>query len=240
MSLKSFALGTPLLIAGSIALALSAPLAASAHVTIEDDTAEAGSFTLITFKVPNESATATTSQITLTLPSDTPFPYVSYVPVPGWTTELVTTTLPEPVEIGESTLTEAVTSVVWTAEPGREVAAGQLQLFPLSVGVVPEVGSLTLPVEQTYSDGEVVAWDETGDDAEHPAPVLYVDDAPAADHHGGDAEGPAGGSGDHEAAAAITSSPDVLARVLGTAGVVIGAGGLAFGIASRRRDKVGA
>ena len=91
-------LSVGLIAAGSLALALSAPLAASAHVTIDDNTAEAGSFTLITFKVPNESATATTSSIELTLPSDTPFPYVSYVPVPGWTTELVRTTLPEPVD----------------------------------------------------------------------------------------------------------------------------------------------
>ncbi len=138
-------LSVGLVAAGSLALALSVPLAASAHVTIDDDTADAGSFTLITFKVPNESATATTSSIELTLPSDTPFPYVSYVPVPGWTTELVRTTLPEPVMIGDTEITEAVTQVVWTASPGSEVAAGQLQLFPLSVGFVPDVGSLDAP-----------------------------------------------------------------------------------------------
>jgi len=228
MSTKSLAIGAPLLVAGSIALALSAPLAASAHVTLDDTTADAGSFTLLTFKVPNESATAASSQISVTLPSDTPLASVSYVPVPGWSTELVTTTLPQPVTIGETEITRAVTSVVWTADAGSELADGQLQLFRLSVGPVPDVGSLTLPVDQTYTDGDVVSWSESGDDAEHPAPVLYVNDAPAADHHGAVAAEPAG------------APTDVLARVLGIAGLVLGAGGIASGVASRRRPKAGA
>jgi hypothetical protein len=58
--------------------------------------------------------------------------------------------------------------------------------------------------------------------------VLYVNDTPVADD-------------DHQSAvvapAASTASPDVLARVLGTAGLVLGAGGIAFGAASRRRTK---
>lgn len=230
-------LSVGLIAGGSLALALAAPLAASAHITLDENTAAAGSYSLITFKVPNESATASTSTISVTLPSDTPLAYVSYVPVAGWTTELVTTTLPEPVTIGESELTQAVTQVVWTADPGSEIADGQLQLFPLSLGPIPDVGSLTLPVEQTYTDGTVVAWDEKGDDAEHPAPVLYVDDAPVADHHDGD-DGHADAEGDEGAdagaASAAGSSSDVVARVLGGAGLVVGAGGLAFGLASRR------
>lgn len=229
-------LSVGLIAAGSLALALSTPLAASAHVTIDDNTAEAGSFTLITFKVPNESATANTSSISLTLPSDTPFPYVSYVPVPGWTTELVRTTLPEPVTIGDSEITEAVTQVIWTASAGSEVAAGQLQLFPLSVGFVPDVGSLTLPVDQTYTDGTVVSWNESAPDAEHPAPVLYVNDAPKGDHQAGAAE-PADDNHASSAAEKRQATPDVLARALGVGGLALGAGGLAYGLASRRATR---
>jgi uncharacterized protein YcnI len=224
MSKTPALLGTPLLIAGSIALALSAPLSASAHVTIDDDTATAGSYTLLTFKVPNESATATTSSITLTLPSDTPFASVSYVPVPGWTAEVTRTTLPEPVAIGDTELTQAVTEVTWTADPGHEVGAGQLQLFPLSLGPVPDADAIVLPVDQTYTDGTVVSWSETGEGAEHPAPVLHVGDDPATPVS--PVPGPA--------------QPDVLARVLGIAGLVLGAGGVAFGISSGRRTKAGA
>lgn len=221
-----------LIAAGSLALALSAPIAASAHVSLDDNTADAGSFTVITFKVPNESATATTSRISLSLPTDTPFPYVSYVPVPGWATELVRTTLPQPVMIGDTEITEAVTQVTWTASPGSEVAAGQLQLFPLSVGFVPGVGSLTLPVDQTYTDGTVVSWSESGEGVEHPAPVLYVNDAPESGHHG-DAD-------DDAAPGAVSASVpgnDVLARGLAVAGLALGAGGLAFGAASRRAQR---
>jgi uncharacterized protein YcnI len=222
MSRTPLALGSGLLAAGALALALAGASPAAAHVTIDDDTAEAGSFTLLTFKVPNESATASTSSITLTLPSDTPFAHVSYVPVPGWSAELVTTTLPEPVQVGESTLTRAVTSVTWTAEPGAEIADGQLQLFPLSLGPVPDTGSIVLPVDQAYSDGTVVSWSESGEGADHPAPVLHVGGAPAA---GGAETGSAAGDG-----------VDVLARVFGIAGLAAGAGALAFGLASRRRS----
>jgi uncharacterized protein YcnI len=227
MSKTPALLGTPLLIAGSIALALSVPLTASAHVTIDDDTATAGSYTLLTFKVPNESATATTSSITLTLPGDTPFASVSYVPVPGWTAELTRTTLPEPVAIGDTELTQAVTEVTWTADPGHEVGAGQLQLFPLSLGPVPDADAIVLPVDQTYTDGTVVSWSETREGAEHPAPVLHVGEDAGAETP---TEQPAGDAGE----------PDVLARVLGIAGLVLGAGGVAFGISSGRRTKAGA
>ncbi|CAN5390180.1 YcnI family protein [soil metagenome] len=220
------------LVAGTT-IALAAPLAASAHVTIDKNTAAAGSFALISFKVPNESATAGTNKIEVTLPADTPFAYVSYVPVPGWTTTLTTTKLDTPVEAEGSTITDAVTKVTWTADAGSEVLDGQLQLFPLSVGPVPDTGSIVLPVDQTYTDGTVVSWSETGDDAEHPAPVLFVNDAPVADHHD---------DGDGDAAIDVTdpadassSSDDVLARVLGIGGLVLGAIGLVVGITGRRK-----
>jgi uncharacterized protein YcnI len=220
MSRTPFALGSGLLAAGALALALAGAVPAAAHVTIDDDTAEAGSFALLTFKVPNESPTASTSSITLTLPSDTPFAHISYVPVPGWSTELVSTTLPDPVQVGESTLTQAVTRVTWTAEPGAEIASGQLQLFPLSLGPVPDTDTIVLPVDQSYSDGTVVSWNESGGDAEHPAPVLHVGPATP------DAADSAPGEG---------AGVDVLARVFGIAGLAAGAGALAFGLASRRR-----
>ena len=223
------------LVAGAT-IALAAPLAASAHVTIDKNTAAAGSFALITFKVPNESATAGTDKIEVTLPSDTPFAYVSYVPVPGWTTTLTTTTLDTPVEAEGATITEAVTSVTWTADAGSEVQAGQLQLFPLSLGPVPDTGSIVLPVAQTYTDGTVVNWSDTTEGAEHPAPVLFVNDAPVADHHDdGDGDAAIDVSDPDAAASGSSSSDDVLARVLGIGGLVLGAIGLVVGITGRRK-----
>ena len=217
-------------------LAIAAPLSASAHVTITPGQAEAGSFSLITVKVPNESATESTTRVELTIPEATPFAFVSYVPVPGWSTELVTTQLSEPLETAHGEITEAVTTVIWTAQPGSEITDGQLQLFPLSVGPVPDTGSIALPADQTYSDGTVVSWSEQGDDAEHPAPVL-VDDAPPADGHATAGEDDASSVSIAADASTATTPPDVLARVLGILGITVGIVGVVFGLASRRRER---
>jgi uncharacterized protein YcnI len=231
-TMKKSAIVVPAAIGAGVLLVLAAPLSASAHVSVDPGQAAAGSYAVITVKVPNESETAATSRVELTLPADTPFTSVRYVPVAGWSAELVRTTLPEPIEVGEATVTEAVTSVVWTADAGSEIAAGELQLFPLSVGPVPDTGSISFPAEQSYTDGSVVSWSEEGDDAEHPAPVLYVNDAPAEDHHAGAAD-------DDEtevvAAASNDGGDDVLARILGIGGLVVGAVGIVLAVTARRR-----
>lgn len=230
--------------AGAI-LALGAPLAASAHVSIDPGTAEAGSYATIDLKVPNESDTAATNSVTVSLPADEPISYVAYTPVPGWTIELGRETLAEPVEVEGEEVTEAITSVTWTALPGSELGPGTFQMFPLTLGPVPDVGSLVLPTTQTYTDGEVVAWDQTEADAAKPAPVLYVNDAPPADGHsdgGAEAEehdgehSDAEGALDADAASATgdAESTDVLARVLGILGLVVGAVGIAIAVLSRR------
>jgi uncharacterized protein YcnI len=216
-------------------LAVAVPLSASAHVTLQGNTATAGSYTLLTFKVPNEESTgATTDKLQITLPTDHPFVSASYVPVPGWTATATREKLPKPIVNGDSTLTEAVTKITWTAPPGQGIPQGALGLFQLSVGPVPSVGSIELPAEQSYSDGTDVSWSQTGTGAEHPAPVLYVNDAPPA----------AAGSSPTPAAtvSAATAStgaaqPDVVARVFGVVGIVVGVVGLVVGIAglSRRR-----
>jgi len=224
--------------AGAI-LAVAVPLAASAHVTITPDAAEAGSYSVVTFKVPNESATAGTNKIEISLPTDTPFTSVRYVPVAGWTAELVRETLPEPVTVGDSDITEAVTSIIWTADAGSEITDGQMQQFSLSLGAVPDTGSIELPTDQFYTDGSVVSWNEEGEDASYPAPVLYINDEAVADHHGG--SGDAGHSEDTtatEGASSTTDTPsdDVVARGLGLGGLVLGAIGLVLGVTARRKN----
>ena len=230
--MKKSAIVVPAAIGAGVLLVLAAPLSASAHVSVDPGQAAAGSYAVITVKVPNESETASTSRVELTLPTDTPFTSVRYVPVAGWTAELVRTTLPEPVEVGEATVTEAVTSVIWTADAGSEIADGELQLFPLSVGPVPDTGSISLPADQIYTDGSVVSWSEEGEDAEHPAPVLYVNDVPAEDHH-------AGAAHDEDAQATVAESTDggddVLARVLGIGGLVVGVIGIVLAVTARRK-----
>jgi uncharacterized protein YcnI len=217
-------------------LALAAPLAASAHVGLTPYTAEPGSYALITFKVPNESATATTEKIEVDIPTGTPFASVSYVPVAGWDVSLVSETLPKPVTIEGGELTKAVTKVIWTAQAGHGIADGQLLLLSLSVGPVPDTGKILLPTTQTYSDGTVVKWNEDGTNSEMPAPVLYVTDPPVVSH---DADGEVTVASELEAhgaaSATAASSPDVLARGLGIAGLVVGAVGIVLAVAFSRR-----
>lgn len=222
----------------ALLLAVAAPAAASAHVSVAPNTAPAGSYALVSIKVPNESATAVTTKITLTLPTDTPILNVSYVPVAGWTTQLVREMLPSPVEVGGNTITEAVTTVIWTAEPGSELTTGQLQAFPLSLGPVPDTGSIVMAAEQAYSDGTVVSWSGTEEGAKHPAPILFVNDAPDGDHHGDaedhDTDDHEAGSGDANRDATATGS-DTIARSLGMGGLIVGAVGIGVAIVALRR-----
>lgn len=180
-------------LSAAAALALAAPLAASAHVHVDPDTATPGDYATLTFRVPTESATAGTVKVEVDLPTDTPFGSVSYQPVPGWSAKVVTETLPKPVKTATATITEAPTKVIWTADAGNQIAPSQFQQFTISAGPVPDTGSIMLPARQTYSDGTVVNWDQktpsSGAEPEHPAPTLYITDAPPAPEQAGTAGG---------------------------------------------------
>ena len=220
-------------VAAGFVLALGAPLAANAHVTVSPTEAEPGSYSLLTFRVPNESDTAGTIELAVDLPQDMPFASVSYEPVPGWSAVVERSELDEPVELHGTEVTEAATRVVWTADEGVQIAPGEFQRFTLSVGPVPETGPITLPATQTYSDGEVVAWADTDPEADHPAPILSVTDTSA--------DGQDSTAAEDESSATATdsgSADDGLARALGIAGLVAGAAALvlaAFAVFRRRR-----
>lgn len=162
--------------AGLLAFGASA---ASAHVHVDPDDPAAGGYTHLTFNVPNESPTAKTSKLEVTLPTDTPFTSVSVKPVEGWTAEVITSDLPKPVTVSGTTVTKAVSSVVWTADAAHQIGQNEYQAFSLSVGVLPDAGTtVTLPAAQTYTDGTVVKWDEKTVEGqaepEHPAPSFVT------------------------------------------------------------------
>lgn len=224
---------TALALGAATMLAIAAPLSASAHVSLQENTAKPGTFTTLTFRVPNETADgASTSKLTVTLPTGKSLlGSVSYIPVPGWTTELVTTKLPTPITEGDATITQAITQVIWTAEPGSEYGPGSEGQFRLFVGPIPDVGKLSLPTAQGYSDGSVISWSgAVGSD--HPAPVLYVDDAaPTSDDPDSAPETTVTTT---PAATDSPAAPDVLARVLGAVGLVVGVIALLIVIVGRR------
>jgi uncharacterized protein YcnI len=221
--------------AAGVLLAVAVPLAASAHVTVNPDTAEPGSYATVQFRVPNESDTATTTRVEVALPTDTPFLYVAYEPVPGWTISVTESTLPEPVEVEGSEITEAPTSIVFDADPGSGIAPGQFQNLAVVLGPVPDVGRVVLPAVQTYDDGTVAEWTASpeqmaDDDSLEPAPVLYVTEPPPADEHGGthsddDAADATTTAGAEETATAAADQPGSgLAVGLSIAALVLAAG----------------
>ena len=186
------------LVAGGALLAAATP--ALAHVTAQPAQAEQGDYAVIALRVPTESDTAGTVKLQVTLPTDTPVSLVRTTPRPGWTATLTKVPLNPPVERNGRTLTEAINTVTWTADPGTRIGPGEFADFPLSLGPLPEVDRLVLPAVQTYDDGEVTSWIQTGEDAERPAPTLTLTDAAGEDDHHATAT--------TEAAAASTEAGD--------------------------------
>ncbi|WP_156755441.1 YcnI family copper-binding membrane protein [Actinokineospora pegani] len=214
------------------AAALFSPSLASAHVTAKvlGEAAAKGGYTKITYRVPNEDATAGTVKVEIKLPAEHPLTSVRTKPMPGWTSELTKVKLDEPVTSHGAEITEAYSTVVWTAVAPAKIAPGQFEEFELSVGALPEdVDSLVTPAIQSYENGKVVAWDQPtpdgGEEPERPAPEIALTAAVEGHGHGAAANA-ADGHDDHAAAA---SSTDDTARWLGGAGLVVGALGLGLG-----------
>lgn len=149
--------------------------AALAHVTVRSDTSAPDGWAQLTFRVPTESATASTTRLMITLPQDTPLAHVSTRPLTGWDVTVKEDLLPTPVQLeGGATLTKAAHVVTWQAEPGHAIKPGE---FSISVGPLPANGTLLLPATRGYSDGSVVNWDEPaidGKEPEHPAPSIAI------------------------------------------------------------------
>lgn len=228
---------------GALAAALGAaalvllPAAAGAHVTLRTESTASGSFSALTFRVPNESDTASTVKLEVQLPTDTPFLYVSTKPLPGWTVKTTEAPLPEPVEAEGTKITKAVSTVVWTASPAASVKPSEYQDFSISVGPLPKPGAIEIPAVQTYSDGKVVKWNEptpaSGEEPEYPVPTFVITAAETNSAEGAEAA-PAPSTGD--SAASANDATDPVARALGIGGLLVGVAGVATAVVAVRRS----
>ena len=233
-------------LAAASAFALAGASAAQAHVRVIPESTSGGGFTKLTFRVPNESDTASTTELSIKLPEDTPFAFVSAQRVEGWKVKITTSKLPTPVTVEGTELTEAASTVVWTAEKGHELGPGEFGEFSISGGPLPtEERMLAFPAEQTYSDGKVVAWDqaqaEGAEEPEHPVPAFEVTAAQEGDGHGHAAAASAQDDDDHAEEAAVAENDDEtadpVARWLGATGLVVGVFGLVVGLLGWRRGQ---
>jgi periplasmic copper chaperone A len=208
---------------GAFVLVLAGP--AWAHVSVTSPNAKAGEEAVLTFSVPTESETASTTKVAVQLP---PFASVSVLPKAGWQIATHTTTLAKPLVTDDGDkVTKAVTEVEWTASSkASAIAPGQFDQFTVEAGPLPDAHSLAFGVVQTYSDKTVVRWNQVsapGSDAapDHPKAVLTLG-----------AHDPAQPA---SAKPASTTGPTVLAIVA----LVVAAAALGFAVVSRARRQEG-
>ncbi len=235
-------------VAAGAVLAVAGP--AAAHVTVDPGEAEQGGYATVNFKVPNERDDAATVKLEVTLPAEHPLTSVMPQPVPGWDVKVETAELDTPIDSHGEKITEAASKVTWS---GGKIEPGTFQQFPVSMGALPEdADQMVFKAIQTYDSDEVVRWievpEEGAEEPELPAPVLALEPAEDGGHGGDDAGNgddtePAAAEGGDDAsgdtAADDGGSSDTTARTLGIVGIVLGAGGVAFGAVSRRRGSGG-
>jgi uncharacterized protein YcnI len=213
---------------------------ASAHVSVSSADAAPGGFGKITFRVPNESDTASTVGLRIQVPTDTPLASLRAQPVPGWTVTLTPVPLDPPVQSHGRTIDSAVSVIEFQAGDGGGIGPRQFQEFSLSGGPFPDTASLTFNVLQTYSDGTEAAWIEPTLDGqpepEHPAPVLSLSASGAAAH--GDTATATDAAATDAAATSSDSDGDTtatVALVLAVLALLAGLAGLLLGLTARRR-----
>ncbi|WP_026197475.1 YcnI family protein [Sciscionella marina] len=199
---------------------------ASAHVRADVwGSAAPGHYATVVLRVPNEQESARSTGIVLRLPAEHPLAEVSTQPVPGWRAQVTKRRLPQPKREGKLTLTEAPSTVSFTADPGAGTPPGQFQTFWLSLGPLPpDTDVLHLPTEQRYDNGRVVDWATPARagaaEPDHPAPQITV-----------------AGTSRPRTTAQDERTGDGIARLLGGLGVGIGVLGLglAIGVLLRQR-----
>lgn len=202
-------------VTGAILLAWASP--ASAHVTVDPETAVAGGDATLTFQVPTEK-NAPTTKVEVAFPAAQPLAFVAVKPHPGWSYAVVKAKLATPISSDSGPVSEAVSQITWSAQAGQGIKPGEFDAFQVSVGPLPKSGAMVFKALQTYADGSVVRWiDPTVQgqpEPEHPAPVLHLTTAGA----GSGASAGAAGSGSASPSAA-PGSPSATATPVSVAAV---------------------
>jgi len=146
--------------------------AASAHVTTQPSTATRGTTAEVAFRVPDEEKSAATTEVQLSFPADHPIASVQPKAMPGWTADVTTTRLARPLSSDDGPVTDAVSMITWH---GGSIAPGSYDDFVVLLDPVPaDADSLVFKAIQTYDNGDVVRWIDTGPGSDHPAPTVSL------------------------------------------------------------------
>lgn len=138
--------------------------AASADVFADAEDPVRGEHAVVTFQVPNESATGSaTTQVIVNLPAMTS---VTTRAMHGWTNRFE-----------RDPAAGTVRSITWSAHPGGGIHPDHFEVFSVHVKL-PDADAVTFPVTQVYADGTTVQWDQppvaSHGEPEHPAPMLAL------------------------------------------------------------------
>jgi periplasmic copper chaperone A len=227
-------LGTAALAALTVSIVVAET--ASAHVSVSSTDATPGGYGKFTFRVPNESDTASTVALRIQIPEQAAMTSLRTQPIPGWTVTRTTTDLAKPLEFQGETITSYVSVIEFRAAAGDGIGPGEFQEFALSGGPFPEDDQLTFPAVQVYSDGSETAWIEPSVEGqaepEHPAPVLDLAAAAAGSSGATGSAGSAEAGHSHDTAG---SSPGGVALFLAILALLVGIGGAVLGWRANRR-----
>jgi len=150
---------------------------AAAHVTVSPSSLPQGaSDAILTFRVPNESATASVVGLRIQFPLAHPIVVLNPEAGSGWVVDVHSTVLPTPITTDDGTFTSTVSEIDWS---GGSIPVGQFGEFNvLAQGLPKGTDLLTFKAVQLYSDGTTVNWIQVPTKAApnpgHPAPVLVL------------------------------------------------------------------
>ena len=150
---------------------------AAAHVTVSPESLPQGtSDAILTFRVPNESATATVTGIRVQFPTTHPIVVVNPEAGSGWQVNVVHTTLAKPITTDDGTFTSITSEIDWS---GNTIPVGQFGEFNvLAQGIPSGTSQLVFKAIQSYSDGSTVSWiqvpTKTDSNPPHPAPTVAL------------------------------------------------------------------
>jgi uncharacterized protein YcnI len=138
---------------------------ASAHVELDPNSAVVGE-QIYGINMPNEKDIPTV-ELRLDVPDNV---YVTGIlPVSGWSFTTKTAKVPQAKTAdGDMLPTDRITEIDWTGSLG----AGQYQTFGIATYYGGDPGQLVWKAYQKYSDGTIVAWDDTVDG--QPAPKVSI------------------------------------------------------------------
>jgi hypothetical protein len=140
--------------AGAAVLLGLAAAPAAADVAVTPGEAAQGDAANLTFRITNDSRTASVTAIEVSLPADTPIAEVYPMSVPDWAPSMTNVKVDKPVEsLHGYQLTDVTTAVKWIAMPDRALAPGATTELYLAIGPLPAVAQLSFQVVLSNSDG---------------------------------------------------------------------------------------